>query len=316
MASQNRTAEQFPGPSVLVGAIVLVAVLVWSYAVPMSQLVWRWWNEPDYLYGFLVPAFSVWVLWYRREDFSGIVLKGSWWGLSLLALCAVMRWASVYFFFILLDPLSIVPCLAGLVLLVGGWQALRWAGPPIAFLVFMVPLPGFVAGLLSHPLQRIGTIVSCYILQTVGIPAIAQGNVIRLTETQLGVVEACSGLRMMMLFFAVCVGAAMVMRTGVLEKIIVVLSAPAIAVLANVIRITTTAILSETLGDAVGKDLEHNVAGFAMMPMAILILGAETWLLSKLLLPPEVHRPLAVGAVFRDEAMRVSAPIVERHEKT
>ncbi|MFN5960306.1 MAG: archaeosortase/exosortase family protein, partial [Verrucomicrobiota bacterium] len=36
---------------------------------------------------------------------------------------------------------------------------------------------------------------------------ISQGNVIRLTHGEIGVVEACSGLRMLMLFLAITVGA-------------------------------------------------------------------------------------------------------------
>src|SRR5262249_53881458 len=62
--------------------------------------------------------------------------------------------------------------LAGLALLLGGWPALRWAGPSIAFLIFMVPLPYRLEGALSHPLQRIGTVASTYALQTLGLPAV------------------------------------------------------------------------------------------------------------------------------------------------
>ena len=139
----------------MLAALILV-VLIWSYG-PRSG-IWpsRWWNEPDYLYGFLVPVFSGYLLWRRRSMIEAITFRGSWWGLVLIALAGAMRWASAYYFFALPDPMSLVPCLAGVALLVGGWPALRWSWPAILFLAFMVPLPGFVAGLLSHPLQRIG----------------------------------------------------------------------------------------------------------------------------------------------------------------
>ncbi len=292
MSTEPKSAGLQPTPGMLLAGGLLAVVLAWSYAAPMAMLVGRWWNEPDYLYGFLVPVFSGWLLWHRRELLAGVTPKGSWWGLAFLAVAAAMRWASAYYFFALLDPLSVVPCLLGVVLFVGGWRVLWWAGPSVVFLGFMVPLPGFAAGLLGHQLQRVGTIVSTYVLQTMGIPAIAHGNVIRLTEAELGVVEACSGLRMMMLFVTVCVGAAMVMKSGILEKVIVVLSAAPIAVVANVIRISVTGVLHETAGQEIADAVFHDLAGWFMMPIAVLLLWGEMWLLAKILPPVEESRPL------------------------
>ena len=39
-------------------------------------------------------------------------------------------------------------------------------------------------------------------MQTLGRPALAEGNVILLNDVELGIVEACSGLRMLVVFFA------------------------------------------------------------------------------------------------------------------
>jgi len=315
MSTDAETVRRTPTWSTLLGGTLLAGVLLGSYWGPLAELVGRWWNEPDYLYGFLVPVFSGWLLWHRRGMIRDFTPCGTWWGLAFLGLGAAMRWSSAYFYFALLDPMSIVPCLAGVVLFVGGWRALGWAAPSIVFLAFMIPLPGFVAGMLSHPLQRIGTIVSCYTLQTLGIRAVAQGNVIRLTEAQLGVVEACNGLRMMMLFFTVCFGAALVMKKCVLEKAIVVFSAAPIALLANVIRITATGILHETAGQRVADVVYHDGAGWFMMPMAVLILWGEMWLLSKLLLPRELQKPLPIASTFAKAAMGGASGKAARRRK-
>ena len=124
--------------------LVLVGVLAWVYSAPMAMLVRRWWNEPDYQHGFLVPVFAAVLLWTRRGMMESFSPQGSWWGIAFLALSAAVRWVSAYFYFRLLDPLSVVPCVAGIVLFVAGWRALRWAGPSIVFLVFMIPAPGLV----------------------------------------------------------------------------------------------------------------------------------------------------------------------------
>ena len=290
MGASETTAVSRPRVGNWVGWVLVSGVLVWAYGSRMVMLVSRWWNEPDYSYGFLVPVFAVALLWSRRQMMESFVPKGSWWGLAFFALAALMRWASAYFYFELVDTVSLVPCLAGVVLFVGGWRALRWAGPSIVFLVFMVPAPGPVAGLLSHPLQRIGTIASTYILQTCGIPAVAQGNVILLTEGELGVADACSGLRMMMLFFTVWVGAVLLMKLALWEKVLILFSAVPIAVVANVVRITATGILYETAGAELAEAVYHDLAGWFMMPLAVVLLWGEMSIISRLYSAPKPKR--------------------------
>ena len=267
----NPLSARLPSRPVLLSGLVLLAVLLVSYWSPISGVVARWF-EPDYLYGFLVPPFAALLLWRRRDLLAGAAPRGSWWGLALIALAAGMRFTSAYYNFALLDPMSLVPCLLGLVLFLGGWRILRWSWPSIVFLAFAVPLPGFVAGLFSHPLQRIGTKCSTFVIQTIGIPAVDRGNVITLAETELGVVEACSGLRMMMLFVTVCVGAAFWIRRSWWEKALLVLCAAPIAILANVFRITLTSLLYQFTSPEFASAVFHDFAGALMMPFAVLIL--------------------------------------------
>jgi hypothetical protein len=174
------TADRRSGPTrlrswsapALYGSLGVIGVLLWSYAEPLTGLARRWANEADYSHGFLVPVFAAYLLWNRREMLGTAAGYGSWWGLAFLFVAAGMRWFSNYFFYPLVDGPSLLPCLAGVALLAGGWPALRWAWPAIAYLAFMIPLPGFIAGLLSHPLQRVATIASTWLLQLFGVPAI------------------------------------------------------------------------------------------------------------------------------------------------
>ncbi len=206
-----------------------------------------------------------------------------------------MRWFSTYFFYPLLDAPSLLPCLAGVTLLAGGWAALRWAWPGIAYLAFMMPLPGAVAGILSQPLQRMATVSSTWLLQLLGVPAISRGNVIWLSAGKIGVVEACSGLRMLMLFLAITVGASFLIKRPLWEKVLVALSALFIGVTSNVLRITVTAILYEYVGQELAEKVFHDLAGWLMMPAATLLLCLELYVLSKLLMAPVKSGPVVVG---------------------
>jgi exosortase len=296
LSFQAELKRLLPEPKVLGGWLALSVVFLWFYWSSLQHLVLSWYREEDYQHGFVVPIFALVLLWIRRDLIPPAGSRGSLWGLAFLALWAVMRWTAVYFNYGSIPELSMVPFFAGVALFVGGWQGLLWAWPSIIFLLFMIPLPGVVQGLASENLQSGATRLSTFVIQTFGIAAVAQGNVIQLAERPLEVARACSGLRMMMLFFALCIGAAFIVRRPLWERLLMIASAAPIAVAANIARIVLTAVLYElaTVWPSV-IDLEqygeaiHNWAGYLMMPIGLLLLLAEMSLLNKLLIEPMDH---------------------------
>lgn len=287
-----------PGRPVLIGWAVLAVVLVWTYWSTIGYLLHTWWTLPDYGHGFFVPLFAAVLLWLRQDMVDPWPKGGTWWAMPLFAVWALARWANLYFNYDR-DSDSLFPLLVGIALFLGGWRALRWAWPSILFLGFMVPLPSFLQAMLSRPLQHIATRASVYSLQTLGISAIIrgdQGNVIQLPDPcpPLEVERACSGLSMLTLFFAVCVGAAFVIRARWWEKAIILVSAVPIAVFANVVRISLHGVLDMLISPAVGEFV-HDYAGWFMMPLAMLIIWGEMTLISKLLFEIPSEGPLALN---------------------
>ncbi len=310
-----------PGPKVMAAWLALAVVFVWFYWSSIEKLIRIWYSEEDYQHGFFVPIFALALLWLRREMIIPFQGRGSWWGAPFFALWAVMLWAAVYFRFESLPEMSMIPFFAGLALFVGGWQGLRWAWPAVVFLIFMIPLPGAVQGFASQELQRLATRLSVFVIQTLGIAAVAQGNVIQLTDKPLEVARACSGLRMMMLFFAICIGAAFVVRKPLWEKLLTVASAAPIAVASNVARIVLTAVLSDVsrqwpsvISGETASKFTHDMAGYLMMPIGLLLLWFEMYLLSKLLISPLPERPLAAGRLAVEEATKTSGKHVARNK--
>ena len=289
----------------LVGMVILTSLVFWD---ALLVLVQRWSSDPDYHHGFLVPLFAGYLLWRRRGMIVGKPIAVSWsavvTGLGCFVLAGVIRAGSILYYVRILDPAAIIPAFFGVVLLMTGWRGLRWAWPAVVFLVFMLPMPGAVANLLSHPLQRVATIASTFVLQTLGVPCLAEGNVIQLRDGALEVVQACSGLKMMSLFFAVCVGAAFLMERPILDRIVVAVSAPPIALLANILRVSLTGILHE-LG-VTSANLDHEVSGWLMMPAAVLILYAGLAIWDRLLIPVE-QGPQRIVPTQKNQG-RVAAP--------
>lgn len=289
-------------PQFIVTAVGLFGLFFFTYVWEFQKLIGTYWDNPDYAHGFFVPFFSLYLLWYRKDMLPAVPQRGSWWGLAFFAIWALIRWVGVYFHYDWFEPFSIVPCLTAITLFIGGWQVLLWAWPALVFLFFIVPLPGLLATFLSDPLQRIGTVISVFLIQTLNIPALAQGNTIVLRDAQpLEVAQACSGIKMLMLFFTLCVGAAFLMRKPVWERILIVISAPPIAVIANVFRITLTAVLYEIahqwptiISTETAEKVFHDFAGLLMMPLALLLLWGEMTLISKLMIQPITDRTLVV----------------------
>jgi exosortase len=267
---------------------------MWSFWTTFAEMANKWSTEPQYSHGYLVPLFAAVLLWLKRDDLDTGELAPNWWGFALLLGSIALRLCGAHFYVDSLDAISILPCLAGLVLLFGGAPLFKWSWPAIVFLLFMVPLPFRVETALQYPLRRIGTESSVYVMQTIGFPALAEGNVIILNESRIGVAEACSGLRMLMIFFALTTAVAMISRRPLWERTLVVFSAFPIALIANVARITITGMLYWLEYSELAEIVFHDVAGWLMMPLALFLLWAEFWVLSRLFLI-EDDRPVPVG---------------------
>jgi exosortase len=278
--------------------------LLWAYWTTLGGLAEAWAGSAEHSHGYLVPVFAALLLWLRRDQLQGFSAQPVRWGLALVALGVAMRLYGTYAYRVWFDQVSLVPCLAGLVLLLGGWGAWRWAGPSIAFLTFMAPLPHTVAILLTDPLQRLATVASTFCLQTFGLPAVAEGNVILINDVRLGVVVQCSGLRMLVIFFALSTAVALLMRRPLWERLTVVCSAVPIALATNILRITVTGVLHETVGPELANAVFHDLAGWLMMPVALLLLGLEQQMLKRLLLAP----PTAAEAPGKVSFARILVP--------
>ncbi len=264
--------------------ISLALALLWSYWTTLAEIVWRWSNDPQYSHGYLVPGFAAYLLWQRRAHFGA--LRPSNWGLAVLGAAALLRLAGTFFHFGYLDQISLLPTLLGLCLLAAGMQATTWAWPAFAFLAFMIPLPHSWSLALSGPMQTFATTVSTFCLQVLGRPALAEGNLILLNDIELGIVEACSGLRMLVVFFALSTAVALLINKPLWEKLVIAASAVPIALAANVLRITATGLFYDAFGPRFGGPFFHDLAGWLMMPLGLAFLGVELWVLRHLLLEP------------------------------
>jgi exosortase len=271
----------------LLPGVLLGVVCFWTYIPTLHDMADRWSHDPQYSHGYLVPFFALALLWHRRKQLPRTI-QGNFWGLVLVAAAVGLRLAGAWVYFHWLEDFSLVVCLFGVSLLLGGWNVLRWSWPALTFLLFMLPLPFQVEKALAYPLQRLATLGSTCTLQLLGFHVLADGNIIRINENiRIGVAEACGGLSMLLAFFALSVAYAIITRRPTSDKIVLVVSAVPIALLANIARITVTGSLYELVGSRAARFFFHDLAGWFMLLLALGLLWAEVQMLSRLFIDPD-----------------------------
>jgi exosortase len=292
---------RFVGLALGMTAALFTALIV-SHWGTLAHMADRWAHDPQYSHGFVVPLFALVVLWSRNKMLTRTMWHPSWLGLPLMALGMILRIVAVESDLEPLDSLSLVPTGFGLVLLAGGWSVLRWSWPALAFLAFMMPLPFSVEMALAYPLRRLATEMSTYVLQTLGCPALAEGNIIFIDDIQMGVAEACSGLGMLMTFFALATAMALIGNVSLSNRLVLVASAIPIAILANVVRISATGVAYHLGGkeSEFAKMIYHDLAGWLMMPLALGMFWLELKFLTNLWIdlpgaPLALSRPPTAG---------------------
>jgi exosortase len=252
----------------------------------------KWLDDPQYSHGYLVPAFALVLIYFRRKKHAVDETKSNWLWIPWIFGGLGLRFIAAFFYFQWLESASFVVCLAGIVALAGGRQWLRWAGPSLAFLLFMIPLPYSVETAFAQPLQRLATNAGVCVIRTAGFPALGQGNIIVLPGGRLGVEQACSGLSMLLVFLALSTAVIVVTHRPLLDKLVILASALPIAIIANVARIAATGVVQEIYGRDTAQLLFHDCAGFLMMPVALGFLALELLLLARLLRTPKLDPPM------------------------
>jgi exosortase len=271
---------------------LIVGSGLWAYWPTLQEMADRWSHDPRYSHGFLVPAFSLYLLWMCRASRPG--LAGSDWpGPALLGAAGVVGFLGAYCYISWLESIAFLITIAGLVALYGDGPALIWAGPALAFLIFMVPLPYRVETALGFPLQRLAIEASTFALQTFGLPAFCSGNTIVMDDFRIGVVDACNGLGASYTFLALSVAAAIMAPRPTLNRLLLIAAAIPIGLALNVARIVATALLHEFVGPRVADAVYHDLAGWIMLLLGLAVLAGECRLLAYLFTSIEDRRAAA-----------------------
>lgn len=249
---------------VLFGLLALYLPTYWSLAE-------KSWQEEDNAHGPIILAIVLWVVWRSRNYLSDTSNKknpviGGIFVIIGLLLYVVGRSQEILLF----EAGSQIPLLLGVLLSVQGVKIVPKFWYALVFLVFLIPLPGFVIEMLTGPLKNQVSVLAENILYWVGYPIARNGVVLSIGPYQLLVADACSGLNSMFslsalgLFYTY-----LVQRAGWAHNTILLSSIIPIAFFANVIRVMLLVLITYYFGDEIGQGFAHKASGMALFMVAL-----------------------------------------------
>jgi exosortase len=259
--------------------VVIGALVVLLYGTVLKGLAQQWWTDPDYGHGFFVLPFSAFVLWRQRERWVRTAIKPSNLGLAVMVGAIGLLFLGSLGAELFTRRFSLLILLAGMIIFLAGWKFLHAVSFPLAFLVFMIPLPAIIYNQITFPLQLIASQFATSLLQLVHIPVLRDGNILVMSNYSLEVVEACSGIRSLITLISLTVIYLYFMEPRRWARYLLVVLMVPIAIFSNAIRIMGAGTLAHRFGPAAAEGFLHGFSGWVIFVAALLLLFGSHWIL-------------------------------------
>lgn len=274
-AASESAGRAAPRPSGLAGwaqALVLVGLLGATYARMFTSLWTTWATNDNYSHGPLVPLASLALVWLRWGKLRALPVLPDGRGLWLVAFGCLMEVVGVRADLFAAQEWSLLVVLAGLALTFLGMPILRMLAFPIAYLGFMLTFPPVVMNTLNFALKGLAVNVSAFGARMLGATFEREGMQIFFPTGELRVEAPCSGLRSLVALLATGTLFAYFQSGGLWRRLAVMLSAVPIALAGNIVRLLLLLVAADRKGVAWATGRFHDMTGYAMFAVALLLL--------------------------------------------
>jgi len=263
--------------------------------LPTYVSLWRGlWRDDAYAHGPIILGVFAWLAWRRRDALVAGPRPAIATGAVTLAFGLVLYVAGRALGLTAFEVASHIPVIAGVVLLMSGARALRRFAFPLAFLLFLIPLPGFLLDAATTPLKSIVSMAVEGLLRAGGYPIERSGVVLDLGDRQMLVADACSGLNSIFSLFALGLLYAHLTHPSDKGRTALLLAAVIpIAIAANIVRVAALVLITYHYGEDAAQGFLHGVAGMVVFVTALAMLVAVDKLLRRRLQHPrQTPRPV------------------------
>ena len=266
--------------------LVIVIGLMVMYLPTFYNLSGRLWQSDDHAHGPFVLMVSLFLFWQKRDVLLNSLntnkqpLLGGLFFLFGLTSYLLGRSQDI----LILDVGSLLPMVMGLILMTKGFRALLAVWFPVFFLLFLLPIPGFILDAVTLPMKIAVSYVAESILYWFDFPVARKGVVLYVGPYQLLVADACAGLQTLISLEALgLLYLHLVKHDSFLRNCLLAVAIIPISFTANVIRVLALILVTYYFGDSVGQSYLHDFAGLFLFVVALSLIISFDTLLSKFL---------------------------------
>jgi exosortase len=262
----------------VVGAIVFYAYFISKTCAsgvhPLSLFGWLqvYWKGEDYSYGPVVPMVAAGLfVWKWRKKLHALPLSTATSGLAVILAGVTIYWIGVKAANPRLVAGSLEVLIFGLILYFAGWEWAKELWFPCVFLFFMIPV-NFLDQ-YGFQLRIFVAQISTSLLNVLGLDVYREGTGIYSTAKRflpLEVADPCSGIRSLMALMALTSLYGYVTMDQSWKKWVLFVSSVPLAVVGNLARITTVALVAQGFGQDGAMKIYHDYSGYIVFSLAIL----------------------------------------------
>src|SRR5260370_5973426 len=268
-------------------AIVLPA----AFAQPLLALINYAAGSELYSYILLIPFVSAYLLYLRRDQLPKkyvtdlplaiVSLAG---GLAILAITWWLDFAKrapTHNDYLALLALSFLCCLAAGGFFFFGRSWMRSAAFPLAYLIFMVPMPDAMADALETASKYASAEVANFLFHLSGTPFLRAGLIFQLPNITIEVAQECSGIRSSWVLLMTSILAANLFLKTRWRRFALIAFVIPLAILRHAFRILVIGLLCVNLGPQMIHSVIHRRGGPGFFALALIPFFLVLWWLRK-----------------------------------
>ncbi len=262
MMTERRALQSFAAVAAL---ITLISIVFWQTSASMVAI---WARSDTFAHAFLVVPTVLWLVWRSRARLAALEVRPRWTALialvgtgfawltgELASALALTQWAMV-----LMIPLA--------VLALFGWRWLQVLAMPLAFLFFAVPFgEAFVPTLVDWTADF--TVAA---LAASGVPVFREGVHFVIPSGRWSVVEACSGIRYLIVFLVVGFLYAWTMYRSPLRRGLFIAAAIFASLVANWFRAYLIVMIGHLTDNRLGVGVDHLLYGWLFFGVVVALM--------------------------------------------
>jgi exosortase B len=261
----------------------LLTVLVLMYAPVLYDLLNDGlWSSSEHGHGPIVLGVCLWLMHRRFGEVQSTlaVQPAPAWAWPLLLLGAFLYLSGRMLDVVYAEVGSVILMLTGVLLLSDGKATVKALAFPLFFMIFMIPLPGFIVDPVGQAMKLMVSTATDHVLHALGYPISRTGVILQIGQYQLLVADACAGMRTLFMLEALGIlYLNLVRHTSWFRNITLAVLIVPISFSANIIRVVVLSLITYHLGDEAGQGFLHGFAGMVLFLSALgLIIFVDTLL--------------------------------------